>query len=114
MQRHREGGLWLAHLVHRISGVSLALFLPVHFFVLGKALEGAEALDPFLKWTELPFVKVAEFGLVALLALHLFGGLRVLALEFLPWSSHQKTFAAASVALSFFVAVSFFMSAVGT
>jgi len=114
MGRHREDGLWFFHIVHRFSGVALALFLPVHFYVLGKALEGAAGLDPFLKWTALPLVKVAEFGLVALLALHLFGGLRILALEFLPWSPHQKTFAAAATALSFFVAISFFMSAVGT
>ncbi len=39
-------------------------------------------------------VKVAEWILVMLLAAHLAGGLRLLALEFLPWRDWQKTLAA--------------------
>jgi fumarate reductase subunit D len=86
---------WLAH-VHRVSGIALALFLPAHFWVLGQGL----AMDGFLKWTEQPLVKVAEWGLVVLLAAHLGGGLRVLALEFLPWRDWQKSLAAAAAALT--------------
>ena len=77
-------------LVHRASGVLLALFLPAHFWVLGQGL----AMDAFLKWTEQPLVKFAEWGLVVLLAVHLGAGLRVLALEFLPWREWQKSPAA--------------------
>ena len=76
---------YAAFLVHRVSGVLLALFLPVHFLVLGLALEGAAALDSFLAWTEAPLVKLAEWGLVLLLGAHLTAGLRLLALELLPW-----------------------------
>jgi fumarate reductase subunit D len=49
---------------------------------------------------------------VFLLAVHIFGGLRLLALEFLPWSPHQKTYAALATALSFFVSGGFLLSAV--
>jgi fumarate reductase subunit D len=45
-------------------------------------------------------VKAAEWGLVVLLAAHLGGGLRVLALEFLPWRDWQKSLAAAAAALT--------------
>ena len=86
---------WVAH-VHRVSGIALALFLPAHFWVLGQGLE----MDGFLRWTEQPLVKAAEWGLVVLLAAHLGGGLRVLALEFLPWRDWQKTLAAAAAALT--------------
>jgi fumarate reductase subunit D len=86
---------WVA-LVHRVSGIALALFLPLHFWVLGRALE----LDTFLAWTEQPLVKFAEWGLVLLFAAHLGGGLRVLALEFLPWRDWQKTLTAAAAALT--------------
>jgi len=86
---------WVA-LVHRVSGIALALFLPAHFWVLGQGL----AMDAFLKWTEQPLVKFAEWGLVVLLAAHLGGGLRVLALEFLPWHDWQKSLAAAAAALT--------------
>lgn len=108
---HRHQPLWFAFLVHRISGVALALFLPAHFYVLGLALDDTARLDGFLRWTELPLVKVAEFGLVFLLAVHLFGGLRLLALEFLPWSPRQKTFAAVAASGAFLVACGFLLSA---
>ncbi len=108
---HRNHPLWFAFAAHRVSGVCLALFLPVHFYVLGLALTDPAALDGLLQWTESPLVKAAELGLVFLLAVHLFGGLRLLALEFLPWSPRQKTYAAAATALSCFVAVGFLMSA---
>lgn len=86
---------WVA-LVHRVSGIALALFLPAHFWVLGQGL----AMDGFLRWTEQPLVKAAEWGLVVLLAAHLGGGLRVLALEFLPWRDWQKSLAAGAAALA--------------
>jgi len=86
-------------LAHRLSGVALALFLPAHFWVLSRALE----LDAFLAWTEQPLVKTAEWGLVVLLALHLAGGLRVLALEFLPWRDWAKGLAAAVAGFAFAV-----------
>ena len=37
---YRRDALWLAAMVHRISGVLLALFLPLHFLALGLAIEG--------------------------------------------------------------------------
>lgn len=111
IQAHRKHPLWFAHWLHRVSGVVLAVFLPVHFYVLALALEGADKLDAFLTFAELPLVKLAETGLVLLLALHLFGGLRVLALELLPWSPRQKTLAALAAALSFACACGFFLSA---
>ena len=109
---HRNQPLWYAYILHRISGVSLALFLPVHFYILGLVINQPESLDGMLLWTENPLVKFAEFGLVFLLAVHMFGGLRLMALEFLPWKSGQKTFAAAAAALAFFVALVFLLRAI--
>jgi fumarate reductase subunit D len=80
-----RGISWWAALGHRISGVGLAIFLPLHFLALGLALEGAAALDASLRFAALPLVKAAELGLVALLSIHLLFGLRVLAIELLPW-----------------------------
>ncbi len=80
-----------AFVLHRVSGLGLALFLPVHLYVLALVLEGEAALDSFLGWTEHPLVKMAETGLVVLLAAHVAGGLRLLAVEFLPWRDWQKT-----------------------
>jgi fumarate reductase subunit D len=82
-------------LIHRISGIALAAFLPVHFWALGRGLE----LDAFLRWTEQPLVKFSEWGIVVLLAAHLGGGLRVLAIEFLDWHEWQKSLAALAAAI---------------
>lgn len=84
MRRHRNHRAWWAFLGHRLSGLALAAFLPLHFLTLGLAVEAA-ALDRALAWAELWPVKLAEWGLVVLLALHLFFGARLLVLELLPW-----------------------------
>jgi len=108
---HRGQPLWIAFVVHRISGLALAIFLPFHFYLLGLALNDTESMDGLLLWSESPLVKFAEFALVFLLAVHLFGGLRLLALEFLPWNDRQKTLAAIAVAGSFLLACSFLLRA---
>ena len=107
----RTDALWYAFLLHRVSGVALALFLPVHFYILSLALTQPERFESFISWVDSPLVKFAEFGLVFLLAAHLAGGLRLLALELLPWSDKQKTLAALAVAVSFLLACLFFLSA---
>ena len=84
---------WVAH-IHRLSGVALAIFLPIHFWVLGNALQ----LDSFLAWTERPLVKAGEWAIVVALAAHLGGGLRILAIEFLDWHEWQKSLAALAAA----------------
>jgi fumarate reductase subunit D len=88
-------------MVHRISGIALAAFLPLHFWTLGNALNDS------LAWTQQPLVKLGEWLIVVALAAHLGGGLRVLALEFLPWREWQKTLAAAAAALTLGVGLAF-------
>ena len=106
---YRRDALWLAAMVHRVSGVLLACFLPMHFLALGLALEGEARLDGFLKWTQSPLVKLAETGLVALLAVHLLGGIRLLVIEGLPWRPGQKQLATAAVGLALLVGAVFLL-----
>ena len=94
---------YLAALVHRIAGLALAIFLPVHLLALGTALNGADAFDTFLKATRHPLVKLAEFAIVLALAVHMTLGLRVLAIEFLPW--RERTRVAVSICLAVALAV---------
>jgi fumarate reductase subunit D len=98
--RARNHPAWWAFLVHRLSGIALALFLPLHFWALGQALAGEAALEGFLRWTDQPLVKVSEWGIVVLLAAHAAGGLRLLALELLPWRGWQKTLLAAAAGVT--------------
>jgi fumarate reductase subunit D len=106
LRARNHPGYW-AFLVHRVSGILLALYLPAHFWVLGLALHDAARLDAFLRWTDQPLVRVGEWGLVLLLAAHFSGGLRVLALEFLPWREWQKGLAALAAGVSLALALAF-------
>lgn len=76
------------------------------------AITDPERLDGFLLLSESAAVKLAEFGLVFLLAIHMFGGLRLMALEWLPWSAPQKTLAASATAVAFLIACLFLLRAV--
>jgi fumarate reductase subunit D len=106
--RHRNHPAYWGFVVHRVSGLLLALFLPLHFLALGTALSGPAALDGFLAWTAQPWVKVSEVALVFLLAAHLTGGLRLLLIEFSGWRADaQKTLLATAGGLAAFCALAF-------
>jgi fumarate reductase subunit D len=109
---HRRDALWIAFLVHRLSGLALACFLPLHFLALGLALDGEARLDGFLRWTANPAVKIAETALVFLLAVHMLGGIRVLVIENLPWREGQKRLAAVALLVAALAALAFLASAV--
>jgi fumarate reductase subunit D len=99
-QRARSHPAYWAFLMHRLSGLALALFLPLHFWALGQALHGAAALDGFLRLADQPLFKAAEWGLVVLLALHMMGGVRLLLIEFGSASGLRKNWIAGAVAFS--------------
>jgi fumarate reductase subunit D len=111
--RARAHASWWAFWLHRVSGLLLALFLPLHFTVLGQTLQGAAALDGFLRLTDTPLVKVAEWGLVTLLALHLTGGVRLLLIEFGPPSGLRKNWIAGGVGFAFAAGLAFALALVG-
>jgi len=107
---HRRSRLWIAFLVHRLSGLALACFLPLHFLMLGTALRGEAQLEALLRWTANPLVKFAEAGLVFLLSVHLFGGLRVLVVENLTWRAEQRPIAIAALIIAAVAAIAFIIS----
>ena len=98
--RSRAHPAYWAFIVHRLSGLALALFLPLHFWLLSRALTGAAELEGALRWVDRPAFKLAEWGLVVLLAAHLAGGVRVMMIELLPWRDWQKTLIAAAAAVT--------------
>ena len=108
--RARNHSAYWAFVVHRVSGVLLAFFLPVHFWALAQALQGEARLDTFLRWTEQPLVKGGEVVLVLLLAAHMAGGVRLLMLEFLAWRDWQKSLLAAATAVSIAVGLAFLLN----
>ena len=114
--RSRNHAAYWAFLVHRISGVALTLFLPVHFWALGQALQGEAKLESFLRWSDQPLVKFAEWALVLLLAAHMTGGMRLLMLEFMDWpdsvNQWHKTLLATAAGVSVAVGLLFLLNLV--
>jgi len=108
--RPRSHPTYLAFVVHRVSGLLLALFLPLHFWALGTAITGEARLEGFLRWADNPLVKAVETVLVVLLAAHLAGGLRVLALEFLGWRRRQKDMVAISAGVALLAGLLFLLN----
>ena len=108
---HRSNLLWLAALVHRISGLALATFLPLHFWALGLAIDSEARLGTLLRWTDAWLVKLAETGLVFLLAVHLLGGLRLLVIENFAWRDGQKQLATLAAGISAVIAFVFLVRA---
>jgi len=110
--RARNHPAWWAFVVHRLSGIALALFLPLHFWALGQALQGEAKLESFLRWSDQPAVKSAEILLVLLLAAHMTGGVRLLMLEFLGWRDWQKSLLAVAAGTTFMFALVFLLNLV--
>ncbi len=106
---HRRDLFWIAALVHRVSGVLLACFLPIHFVVLGLVLTDPSGFDGFITWTERPLVQAAEALLVFLLAVHLLGGLRLLLIEYAAWRPGRKEIVALSFGTAAMVALAFYI-----
>jgi fumarate reductase subunit D len=102
---------YIAALLHRLSGIALAIFVPFHFMALSTVLNGADALDSFLSLTGDPLVKLSETGLVTALALHMALGLRILSIEFLGVRERTGTAVSACVGVGFAVGLSFLLNA---
>lgn len=110
--RARNHPAYWAFIVHRVSGLLLSLFLPLHFWALSQALGGEARLGTFLRWTEQPLVKFAETVLVLLLAAHMAGGMRLLMLEFLEWRDWQKSLLAVATGVSLAAGLAFLLNLV--
>jgi fumarate reductase subunit D len=105
--RAHQHPAWWAFLMHRLSGLALAVFLPVHFWALGLTLRGDAALEGFLRFSDRPLFKFAEWGLVVLLALHMMGGVRLLLIEFANWSGLRKNWIAGAIGFAALAGLAF-------
>ena len=107
---HKRPG-FAAALLHRLSGILLAIFLPFHFLALALALDSADALDSFLRITTAPLVKFSEAAVVAALCLHMTLGLRVLAIELLGFRERNLSALSVCAGATLVVLIGFFLSA---
>ncbi len=83
------------------------MFLPVHLFVLAQLLHRPAAVDEFLSWSATPGAKSLETVLIALAAIHLAGGLRIVAYEWFSIRPKHNLWISASAGFSVLCAVLF-------
>ena len=90
---HKQRG-FLAAMLHRLSGIALAIFLPLHFLALATALNGANALE-LVSCADAAADRRIRRNLAwsRRSRLHMTLGLRVLAIEFFDF--REKTLAVA-------------------
>ena len=94
---HKQPG-FLAALLHRLAGIALAIFLPLHFWALSGALNGADFLDKFLQGHRHAAGQVRRGRHRRGAGAAHGAGLRVLAIEFLP--VRERTRVAISICLA--------------
>lgn len=110
--RARNHPAYWAFMLNRVAGIALALFLPVHFWALGHAIQGEAKLEGFLRFTDQPLFKFAEWGLVLLLAAHTAGGVRLMLIEFGPWSGLRKNWIAGTAGFATMTSMAFALALV--
>lgn len=80
----------LAWLLHRLTGVALAVYLVPHFISINAARGGPAALDAALGGFATPMFAVAEWLLIGTVAFHAFNGLRIIAVDFFDLAPRHK------------------------
>ncbi len=77
-------------LLHRLTGVALAVYLIPHFISINSSRQGPEAFDATLATFTAPLYRAAELLLIMTVAFHTLNGLRTIAIDFFDLSHSQK------------------------
>lgn len=81
---------FLSFVLRRVTGVALVLYLLLHIWVIGSALQGPEAFDTRLNFVQSDFFKVLEVALLAAVVYHAFDGIRVLLMNWFKITDKRK------------------------
>ena len=66
------------YILHRVSGLGLVLYLPLHVWVTARRLEGPEVWEQTLAILRHPALVVGEFLVLAAFVFHALNGIRLL------------------------------------
>ncbi len=77
-------------LLHRLTGMILALYLFAHIIVVSSGLWGPESFNTWLKVVQTPLTHFLEIFLLACIALHLLNGLRIILTDLLFVTKQHK------------------------
>ena len=80
----------ISWLLHRLTGMILALYLFAHIIVVSSGLWGPESFNAWLKAVQTPLTHFLEIFLLACISFHLLNGLRITATDFLFVTKQHK------------------------
>jgi succinate dehydrogenase / fumarate reductase, cytochrome b subunit len=78
-------GTW-AFVLHRLSGLGLLAYLPLHIWVTGSLVGRTGEFDRYMAFLDRPLFHFLEWGLFGVVLYHALNGLRVIALDAGWWA----------------------------
>jgi succinate dehydrogenase / fumarate reductase cytochrome b subunit len=91
---------FISFFLRRLTGVALVIYLFLHMWVIGSALQGPEVFDARLNLVQTPFFKLMEIALLAAVVYHAFDGIRLLVVHWFNVTDYRKSLFYAAFAIS--------------
>ena len=94
--------------IHRLTGIILALYLPIHIILHSIALiAGQEVYDRMARVIENPLGLLLEYLIVSAVIVHMLNGIRIMLIDFFPLArNHRKLFWGAAGISAIFLGIS--------
>jgi succinate dehydrogenase / fumarate reductase cytochrome b subunit len=80
-----------SYVLHRITGIGLAVYLIMHTWVLSSARHSPEQFTGRLGSVQTPIFHFLEIFLVAAVFLHMFNGIRIIIADFFSMTRRHRT-----------------------
>ena len=81
-----------AWVLQRLTGLALVLYLFLHFWALGAAVNGAATFNARMALFDTGLFIFFESLIVALVVFHMFNGLRIIVIDFFKLNRFQRQF----------------------
>ncbi len=82
---------FISFFLRRFTGMALVLYLFLHMWVIGSAMQGPEVFDARLNMVQTPFFKLAEIALLAAVVYHAFDGVRLMLVHYFNVTNYRKS-----------------------
>lgn len=82
---------FISFFLRRLTGVALVIYLFLHMWVIGSALQGPEVFNARLNMVQTPFFKLMEIALLAAVVYHAFDGIRLLVVHWFNVTEYRKS-----------------------
>lgn len=80
-----------SYLLHRLTGIGLAIYLIMHTYVLSSAQKSPETFNSRLAMVQTPVFHVLEYLLMGVIFFHMINGVRIIITDFFGLTRSHKT-----------------------